>query len=186
MAIKIFIDQGHNPSLINAGANVNGIQEANITYVVGTFLAQLLNNDPRFEVKVSRENEDSVLGTTIRESLQERVQMANEWDADYFISIHANANNNANINGSEVYLYQENEETRELSQDILNGLKDVVDMKDNGIRLNPSLYVLRNTKMPALLIELGYLTNETDFNKLVSEPEAFSQAIYIGINTYFS
>lgn len=186
MAIKIFIDQGHNPSLINAGANVNGIQEANITYVVGTFLAELLNNDPRFEVKVSRENEDSVLGTTIRESLQERVQMANEWDADYFISIHANANNNANINGSEVYLYQENEETRELSQDILNGLKDVVDMKDNGIRLNPSLYVLRNTKMPALLIELGYLTNETDFNKLVSEPEAFSQAIYIGINTYFS
>ena len=186
MAIKIFIDQGHNPSLINAGANVNGIQEANITYVVGTFLAELLNNDPRFEVKVSRENEDSVLGTTIRESLQERVQMANEWDADYFISIHVNANNNANINGSEVYLYQENEETRELSQDILNGLKDVVDMKDNGIRLNPSLYVLRNTKMPALLIELGYLTNETDFNKLVSEPEAFSQAIYIGINTYFS
>ena len=49
MTIKIFIDQGHNPSLINAGANAGDTQEADVTFIVGRFLAELLNNDVRFE-----------------------------------------------------------------------------------------------------------------------------------------
>ena len=66
MTIKIFIDQGHNPSLINAGANAGDTQEADVTFIVGRFLAELLNNDVRFEAKVSRPSADTVLGTTIR------------------------------------------------------------------------------------------------------------------------
>ena len=60
MSIKIVIDQGHNPSQINAGASFEELQEANITYQVGSYLAQLLNNDPRFEVKVTREKENTL------------------------------------------------------------------------------------------------------------------------------
>ena len=186
MTIKIFIDQGHNPSIINAGASAGDVQEADITFTVGTFLAELLNNDERFEARVSRANADSVLGTTIRESLQARVDMANEWNADYFISIHANANTSPNIQGAEVYLYQNNEESEVLAQNILDGLSEVTSVKDNGIRFNPSLYVLRNTKMPALLVELGYLTNPSDLEKLKNNPKAFSQGIYIGISAYFA
>ena len=185
MTIKIFIDQGHNPSLINAGAQVEGFLEANVTYEVGNFLAQLLNNDPRFEARVSRNNPDVVLGTTIRESLQERVQQANEWNADYFLSIHANANDNENIQGAEVYLYANDAKQERFAQDVLDGMNDVTAIKDNGVRINPSLYVLRNTRMPAMLIELGYLTNAEDLQKLMNEPMAFSQGIYVGINTFF-
>lgn len=186
MTIKIFIDQGHNPSLINAGASAEGILEADVTYEVGSFLATLLNNDPRFEARLSRPEPDSVLGTTIRESLQTRVELANDWEADFFISIHANANTNSNIQGAEVYLYANNANNEQLAQDILDGMNDVTAIKDNGIRINLSLYVLRNTTMPALLVELGYLTNEEDRNKLANDPRAFSQGIYIGINDYFS
>lgn len=185
MTIKIFIDQGHNPSLINAGAQVDGFLEANVTYEVGNYLAQLLNNDPRFEARVSRNNPDVVLGTTIRESLQERVQQANEWNADYFLSIHANANDNENIQGAEVYLYANDAKQERFARDVLDGMNDVTAIKDNGVRINPSLYVLRNTRMPAMLIELGYLTNAEDLQKLMNEPMAFSQGIYVGMNTFF-
>ncbi len=46
MAIRIFIDQGHNPSGINAGAEGNGLREQDVTYNVGIYLANLLNDDP--------------------------------------------------------------------------------------------------------------------------------------------
>jgi len=89
MAIKIFIDQGHNPTgHPNAGAEANGLHEENITYQVGIYLDNLLNNDSRFDARVSRPTPTTVLGTNSTTSLAERVRMANEWPADYFISIH--------------------------------------------------------------------------------------------------
>lgn len=54
MAIRIFIDQGHNPSGVNAGAEGNGLREQDVTYNVGIYLANLLNDDPRFTARVSR------------------------------------------------------------------------------------------------------------------------------------
>ena len=54
MAIRIFIDQGHNPSGPNTGAEGNGLIEQEITYTVGLYLAELLSADPRFEVRLSR------------------------------------------------------------------------------------------------------------------------------------
>ena len=54
MAIKIFIDQGHNPTgFHNAGATGNGLFESEINFQVGIYLANLLNNDARFEARLS-------------------------------------------------------------------------------------------------------------------------------------
>ena len=58
MAIRIFIDQGHNPSGPNTGAEGNGLNEQDITYTVGLYLAELLCADPRFEVRLSRSSPD--------------------------------------------------------------------------------------------------------------------------------
>ncbi|MBR4030561.1 MAG: N-acetylmuramoyl-L-alanine amidase, partial [Clostridia bacterium] len=73
MAIKIFIDQGHNPYGPNTGAVGNGLVEQDINYEVGIFLKNLLENDYRFEVMVSRPTPDTVLGTSNSTSLQARV-----------------------------------------------------------------------------------------------------------------
>lgn len=104
MAIRIFIDQGHNPSGHNAGAEGNGLREQDVTYNVGIYLASLLNDDVRFQARVSRPTPETVLGIDNATSLQERVNMANSWPADYFISIHCNSNTNPEINGTEVCL----------------------------------------------------------------------------------
>ena len=53
MAIKIYIDQGHGPG-VNAGAEGFGLLEQDITYMVGSYLADIFRLDDRFEVKTSR------------------------------------------------------------------------------------------------------------------------------------
>ena len=185
MAIKIFVDQGHNPGNINAGASANGLVESEVTYWAGIYLAGFLRVDPRFEVMVSRPYPDTVLGNDTPGSLRERVEMANEWPADYFISIHANANENPQINGSEVYVYERDSIAYDLAQKVLRSMVEVAGTKDNHVRVNPSLYVLRRTQMPAILVELAYLTNVEDADKLKCCLYGFSYGIYLGILDYF-
>ncbi|EDP10437.1 N-acetylmuramoyl-L-alanine amidase family protein [Amedibacillus dolichus] len=184
MTIRVFIDQGHNLGEINAGANGNGVVEAEVTYRVGKYLAKYLNTDPAFTARVSRLFPDTVLGYDAASSLQERVAMANRWPADYFISIHVNANLNPNINGSEIYVYQENSVAYDLAQVVLASIVTSIPMRDNQVRINPRLYVLRKTTMPAILIELGYLSNPEDAQKLLTKQEQFAYAIYQGLRDY--
>lgn len=185
MAIRIFIDQGHNPGGINGGAVGFGINEQDVTFYVGLYLANLLNDDPRFEARTSRQNPEQVLGTNSSTSLQERVRMANEWPADYFISIHCNANVNPNINGTEVYVYALYTEAYNFAQPILEGIVDTVGTKNNGVIANPSLFVLRRTQMPSILVELAYITNYSDNQLLQTRQWAFAYGIYLGILNYF-
>lgn len=185
LAIKIFIDQGHNPRNINAGAEGFGLREQDITYNVGMFLAELLNQDPRFEVRTSRNSPDEILGTSNSSSLAERVKMANNWPADYFLSIHANANTNPDINGTEMYVYKENSQSYFLAEHILENITNILKTKDNGVRVRPSLYVLKNTNMPAVLIELAYITNQKDSEKLRNNQKEFARGIYDGLLSYF-
>ena len=185
MAIKIFVDQGHNPSGPNTGAEGSGLLEQDVTYAVGVCLADLLRADPRFEVRLSRSTPEEILGTSNATSLAERVRLANEWPADYFISIHCNANVNPAVNGTEVYVYRENTQAYWLAQHVLAGIVARVGTRDNGVRVRPSLYVLRRTQMPAILVELAYLTNTSDAMKLENDPFGFAQGIYNGLLSYF-
>ena len=184
MAIKIVIDPGHNPQGFNAGAEGFGYREQDLVFEVAQDLAQLLRDNGNFEVKMTRNTPTEVLGTSNSTSLQERVRIANEWPADYFISIHANASTNPAANGTEVYTYSDSGAAWDLAQSIQNAIVSEMGMKDLGVKTNPSLYVLRRTQMPAVLVELGFITNVEDVQKMVDDPEGFARAIYDGILNY--
>ena len=184
MAIKIYIDQGHNPEGVNAGAEGFGYREQDINYAVGIYLRDILLEDGRFEVRNSRNTPEESLGTSNATSLAARVRGANEWGADYFISIHCNASENPAANGTEVYVYRLGSPAAELAQQVLDAIVARVGTKDNGVRVNASLYVLRRTRMPAILVELGYITNESDVQKLVNDQYAFAYGIYDGLCRY--
>ena len=184
MAIRIFIDQGHNPSGVNAGAEGNGLREQDVTYNVGIYLANLLNDDPRFTARVSRPTPETVLGTSNATSLQARVNMANSWPADYFISIHANASENPDINGTEAYVSSTDSAAWYLAQNIVTEIVRRTSTKYNVVFSRPSLYVLKNTKMPAVLVELGYITNYEDNQRMINEPYQFAYGIYVGLLNY--
>lgn len=184
MPTKIYIDQGHNPEGVNAGAEGFGYREQDINYAVGIYLRDILLEDGRFEVRNSRNTPEESLGTSNTTSLAARVRGANEWGADYFISIHCNASENPAANGTEVYVYRQGTAAAELARQVLEAIVARLGTKNNGVRVNPSLYVLRRTRMPAILVELAYITNENDVQKLVNDQYAFAYAIYEGLCRY--
>ena len=153
MATKIYIDQGHNPQNPNAGAEGNGLREQDITYEIGQRLSQILRSEG-YETRLSRPTPTTQLGTSNATSLAARVNDANAWGADYFISLHTNAAAAESARGSEAYVYRRGSAAFSLAEDILTGLANTTGLPTRGVFLRPSLYVLRKTNMPAVLVEL--------------------------------
>ena len=185
MATKIYIDQGHNPENPNAGAVGNGLREQDITYRVGIALAELLRANPAFEVRLSRPTPTASLGTSNTTSLRARVNDANAWGADYFISIHTNASENPSASGTEAFAYSSPSRAFSLGEDIVEGITDITGLRDRGMKVRPGLYVLRKTAMPAILVELGFITNPGDAALMNENPGLFARGIYNGILDFF-
>ena len=186
MAIKLYIDQGHNPQNPNAGAEGNGLREQDLVYAIGAELAALLEANPNFEVRLSRPTPETSLGDTNAESLAARVNDANSWGADFFISLHANASTITSASGSEAFVYSADSPAYELSEEILESLSAATGLADRGVFVRPSLYVLRRTQMPATLLELGFITNAGDAFLMRDNPALFAEGIYNGIVDYFN
>ena len=184
MAIKIYIDQGHNPENPNAGAEGNGLREQDLTYKIGAELAALINANPALEARLSRPTPETQLGTSNATSLAARVNDANSWGADYFISLHANASSAASASGTEGYVFALNTPAAALSSDIVTGITEATGLRNRGVFARPSLYVLRRTRMPATLIELGYITNANNARLMNENPRLFARGIYNGILRY--
>lgn len=182
---KVFIDQGHNPVNPNAGAEGNGYREQDITYRIGVVLADLLNNNPDFEARLSRNSPTEQIGTSNASSLAQRVREANEWGADVFLSLHTNAYTSPSATGVESFAYREGTNGFRLAEDVADELALITGLPNRGTFVRPSLYVLRRTRMPSALIEMGYITNPGDAALMANDPELFALGIYNGILEYF-
>ena len=187
MAIKIYIDQGHNPSGFNTGAEGNGYYEQDITYAVGVELFALLSENPEFTPRLSRPKPETVLGTSNNSSVIARVRDANSWGADVFISIHTNASVNPAANGTEALIYSvSSTEALGLAESILRELTLVTGFRNRGVVERPGLYVLRRTQMPSVLVELGFISNPAEAELMASSPALFALGIYRGILDYYN
>ena len=178
---KIYIDQGHNPSSPNTGAEGNGLREQDVTYVVGQELAALLRRSGNYEVRLSRPTSDTQLGNSNTGSLRARVNDANSWGADYFISIHTNAAESPSVSGTEAFAYARPSAAFTLGEDIIEGISNATGLRDRGMKVRPGLYVLRKTAMPAVLVELGFISNAGDAALMNENPGLFARGIYNGI-----
>ena len=181
MAIKIYIDQGHNPVNPNAGAEGNGLREQNLVYTIGVELAELLRANPNFEVRLSRTSPETHLGTSTSSSLSARVNEANRWGADYFISLHTNASTSPNAGGSEAFVFNRPSSSASLAADILRGLNETTGIRNRGVSVRSGLYVLRKTAMPAVLVELAFITNPEEAALMRDRPDLFARGVYEGI-----
>lgn len=184
MAIKIYIDQGHNPVNPNAGAEGNGLREQNIVYTIGQELAGLLRQSGNYEVRLSRPTADTQVGTSNNTSLRLRTEDANAWGADYFISLHTNASELAAATGSEAFVFALGGTAAALAADILAALQNETGLANRGVFARPSLYVLKRTDMPAILLELGFITNARDARLMNESPQLFARGVYEGIVDY--
>ena len=183
--IRIYIDQGHNPlPYHNNGAEGNGLYEQDVTFDIGCRLAELLIQDGRFEVCLSRSDQNTVLGTDKASSLKERVDGAADFNADYCISLHINAYTQDSANGIEVFSAEDNL-SYSFGSSLLQGMVDATRLKNRGMKPSSGLYILENAEMPAVLLEMGFISNADDAAVLAEHPELFAQGIYNGIIDYF-
>ena len=178
---KIYIDEGHNPSGFNTGAEGNGLREQDVTYAVGQELAALLRRSGNYQVRLSRNSPDEVLGNSNASSLRTRVQDANAWGADYFISIHTNGSTDPSAEGIDAYAYSRDSRAFRLGDDIVDSLVDATGFPRRGMFVRPGLYVLKKTNMPATLVEIGFISNAEEAALMRSNPGLFARGIYNGI-----
>ncbi len=185
MAIRIYIDQGHNPEGPNTGAEGNGLREQDITYRVGEALYRRLENDPNYVARLSRPTADTALGSSNSGSLRARVEGAESFGADLFLSIHTNAAVNPQATGVEALVYRLGTPVANLAEEIVDEISDLTGLRERGVKARPGLYVLRETSMPAVLVELGFISNPSDAALMRDNPDLFAEAIYRALNDYY-
>ena len=186
MATRIYIDQGHNPESPNAGAEGNGLREQDLVFRIGIELERLLRADPNFEARLSRPTSQTQLGNSNVSSLRARVDDANRWGADLFLSLHCNSSAITAASGSEALVYARNSTAYTIAEILLETLTQATGLRNRGVLIRPGLYVLRKTTMPAVLLELGFISNPSDAALLRDNPALFATGIYNGLLLYYA
>ncbi|RYG73452.1 N-acetylmuramoyl-L-alanine amidase [Lentibacillus lipolyticus] len=160
--MKFYVDPGHGGS--DPGAQGNGLKEKDIALDIALRIQSLLTNQyQHVDVRMSRTSDTA-------KSLNERTNEANAWGADYYVSIHCNAYNGA-AQGFENYIHSSLSDysTTAHYQDIVHSeITKVNQLRDRGQK-KANFHVLRETTMPALLTENGFIDNDHDAN-LMKDP----------------
>ncbi|GAB3058664.1 peptidoglycan-binding protein [Virgibacillus ainsalahensis] len=152
--VKVFLDPGHGDH--DPGAIGYGLQEKDVVLDIALETAKILENQfDGVAVELSRTDDTFI-------ELEDRANMANNWGADYFVSFHVNAWLGIG-SGFETYIYNENvsNETRDRQEDMHDYLIDRIDVNDRG-KKSADFSVLRNTTMPAILLEYMFIDNAAE------------------------
>jgi len=174
--MKIFIDPGHGGE--DAGAKWWGYREKDINLNVSLFLWHALKTGG-YEVMLSRTRDETV-------SLASRTRMANDWNSDAFVSIHCDAFDSQVPAGQTVHVYEHTTVSGELGHSIVNAfMKRFPDHRQRGLRRS-DFFVLRETNMPAVLVECEFLSNPKMARWLASIQSQceLAETICEGINNY--
>jgi N-acetylmuramoyl-L-alanine amidase len=162
--MKIWIDQGHGGS--DPGA-VGKVKEADYTLSFGLELGRVLTMF-EIEVKYSRTTDEFI-------SLDDRCRMANEWGADYFISIHFNSGGGVGI---ETFAFAPGGNGEKLASLVQSALIASTDMFNRGVKF-ANFQVLRDTNMSAILIEGGFV-DTSDADQIATE--SYKQKFVVGVS----
>lgn len=148
---KLVIDLGHGGT--DPGAiGPNKTHEADIILAIGKELNELLKGC-NLEIKFTRLSNKYL-------SLTERAKIANDFKADYFLSIHINSASDKTVRGVEVWQYSnKNEKLNKFSNGLCADVSKILNIRNRGLKLSKELSVLRNTTMPAALIEVDFISN---------------------------
>ena len=183
--MKIFIDAGHNYAKWNTGATGNGLKEQDVTFEIAKRLGNKFK-EVGVDILLSRNNITDILGTNNNTSLQTRVDKANNWSADLFISIHCNSYILSSATGTETLVYSTKSSSYNLAKNIANNIATKLSLKNRGVKLRPDLQILKKTKMPALLVETAFISNINDAQKLKDRKDDFVEAIFNSVCDYYN
>lgn len=173
--MRVFINPGHHPG-VDPGACAGGYTEADLVQIIGEKVADYLSF---LKMDVRSLQSDNLCGDSPDYPCV--VDEANEWEADIFVSIHLNAAENPDAKGTETLIFEHGGAAELLAHCIQYHLIDTLNTVDRGIKARPDLIVLNSTDMPAVLVEVCFLTNPSDRDLLLARLKDAAAAIARGI-----
>jgi len=171
--MKIAINSGHHTTY-DCGALGAYSNEADIVCMVSHLVCSYLT-DAGHEAFFIMENE-----------LEDICAEANEEQADLFVAIHCNAAADESAHGTETFYYEEGDESYEMALCIQQNIVESMGTVDRGVKDGSRFYVINRTDMPAVLVELAFISNEVEEDLLNNNIEAFAKAVADGILEYVS
>lgn len=184
---RVVLDPGHGGNDSGAIGSIDEKEqyEKNINLGVAKVVKRILEGNG-IEVLMTRSDDQTM-------SLDERTKYANKMDAAMYVSIHTNAASNApKANGIEVFYASQNNNnyygvtSKEIATDVLNNLIKETGATNRGVKVERH-YVTRTSCMPAILIELGFITNDAEVRNLVVDEyqQKLGKAIADGVMAHF-
>ncbi|AET65801.1 N-acetylmuramoyl-L-alanine amidase [Desulfosporosinus orientis DSM 765] len=189
--VVVMLDPGHggyDPGAISA----QGIYEKEINLKIAQKVKEMLIPSG-IEVFMTREEDldyvpSGVKGKTTKKQidLNHRIEMAKEENADIFVSLHVNATKSGNNSGAETFYHYKSEPGKRLAELIQQEMIKITGM-NRRIAKPGDFYVIKNTSMPAVIVEVGYLSSSKEQKKLQQSwyQEQLARAIAKGIANYF-
>lgn len=182
--LKVCLDPGHNEIGADTGASNKDLLEQVLTLKIARMVRKGLEAQGQFSVIMTRDGQ-TVNGpsATQLDSLRTRCRIANEANADLFVSIHVNAGGGT---GSEVLIYGKGGKAEKCANILAPLIAEAGDWYNRGVKVQ-NVHVLRETNMPAVLTENGFIDHEMDHARLQMDfwLNLIADAHVLGICEYF-
>lgn len=176
----VLIDPGHGGNDKGTQSKDGKILEKDVSLVLAKRVANKLSKQDDVQVIISRTDDKYM-------SLADRALLANNQNVDLLVSVHLNAEGGGDTaSGVETYYKKgATDGSAELAESVQKSIKSYVDARDRGTR-EDMFQVLRDSNMPAILIECGFLTNSKEAKNLLTEEyqEVLTEGIAQGILSY--
>lgn len=175
----VVLDPGHGGEA--NGAEYGGVKEKDLNLAIAKRAASLLSQ-AGIQVVMTRVDDADV-------GLYERSAIANEWEADLFVSVHCNANvDHDDVTGIYTCAYAQGTNGWRLAQLLHQTMREATGADDFGMEERPNLAVLRTSLMPAALVECGFMSTASELARLTDPAyqDQLAQGIADGVLAYLA
>ncbi len=192
----VVIDAGHGGEDPGAVSSFNGVSEKDVTLVLANKTKELLEKDgykvimTRTEDVLVYEGDNLSMTAKRRQDLLRRKKIMDESGADIVVSIHLNSYTDSQYSGAQTFFTKNSLSGKKLAAAIQESLKINVDPENDreAIQKKDDIIITKNCKCTTVIVECGFLSNETECLKLAEEAyqTKLSEAIKTGIDQYFT
>ena len=177
--IVIVVDPGHggeDPGKVG----INDVLEKDLNLQVAKKVIKLLKKEG---IKIVTTREDDNVPESKSKDLEERVKLINDTKPTLTLCIHQNSYPDQAIRGAQVFYYTPSEQAKEAATIVQEELRTVDPTNTRQIKANDTYYMLKNTEVPTIIVECGFLTNPEEAEKLTQEDyqDQLAKAICGGI-----
>jgi len=181
----IIIDAGHgdwDPGKVAT----DDILEKDINLAIALKLQRYLEQGGSY-VLLTRAD-DTALGDTKRTDMFGRTAIVNDSHGDLLISIHQNSFPDSRASGPQVFYYGDSEQSKRLAESVQTQMSTMLDARRREAKANENYFMLKKTKIPAIIVECGFLSNPNDRALLITEAhqQRVAWAIYVGVVNFLN